>query len=209
VTKPGDDVCTLLQEIGLPAVRVEPVSADVLGLNGLFLSLVHGGAPLEDRVSFVERVLPRLAPPDRTSWQAAFANQRPVEVPVAFRSVDGRPLDFAMRSCAVLDQQKLAQTFLCVFIPLATPAFKRVCDERLSEGRKLERSRIRQELHRGVSQQLLGAAFGCKVLAGKVAPFNEELGKEASDLAELVNGAVTELQSLVRSDQIPREQRRE
>ena len=35
MTKRGDDVCRLLQEIGLPAVRVEPVSADVLGLNAL------------------------------------------------------------------------------------------------------------------------------------------------------------------------------
>ena len=206
MTKRGDEVCRLLQEIGLPAVRVEPVSADAVALNAFFLSLVNAGAPLEDRISFVEGVLPRLAPADRTSWEAAFANQRPVEIPVRFRSVDGRSLDFEMRSCAVLDQRKLAQTFLCVFIPLTTPAFERVCDESLSKGRALERSRMRQELHRGVSQQLLGAAFGCKVLAGKVAPFNEELGKEASDLAALVNSAVTELQSLVQSDQIAREQ---
>jgi hypothetical protein len=209
VTNRGDDLCTLLQEIGLPAVRVELVSADVVGMNTLFSALVHTEAPLEDRVSFVERVLPRLAPADRTSWEAAFANQRPLEVPVEFRSVDGRSLDFDMRSCAVLDRQKLVQTFLCVFVPLSTPTFERVCDESLSEGRELERSRIRQELHRGVSQQLLGAAFGCKVLAGRIAPFNEELAKEASDLAELVNGAVTELQSLVQSVQTPRKQTRE
>jgi signal transduction histidine kinase len=209
VTNQGDDLCTLVQEIGLPAVRVELVSADVVGMNALFLALVNAEAPLEDRVSFVERVLPRLSPADRTSWEAAFANQRPLEVPVQFRSVDGRSLDFDMRSCAVLDRQKLVQTFLCVFVPLSTPTFERVCDESLSEGRELERSRIRQELHRGVSQQLLGAAFGCKVLAGRIAPFNEELAKEASDLAELVNGAVTELQSLVQSVQTPRKQTRE
>jgi signal transduction histidine kinase len=205
VTKQGDDVCTLLQEIGLPAVRVEPGSAEIIEMNALFLSLVHAGVPLEDRALFVEGVLPRLASADRTSWEAAFANQRPLEVPVGFTSVDGGSLDFEMRSCAVLDRQKLAQTYLCVFVPLTTPAFERVSDQSFSEGRELERSRMRQELHRGVSQQLLGAAFGCKVLAGKVAPYNEELGKEASDLAELVNGAVTELQSLVQSDQNPRE----
>ena len=60
---------------------------------------------------------------------------------------------------------------------------------------------MRNELHQGVSQQLLGAAFGCKVLAGKVATLSEELGKEASDLAELVNGAVIELQNLVQSNE--------
>jgi hypothetical protein len=57
---------------------------------------------------------------------------------------------------------------------------------------------------KGVSQQLLGAAFGCKVLAGKVAKLSESLGKEASDLAELVNEAVNELQSLVKSNQTER-----
>jgi hypothetical protein len=202
----GDDVCRLLQEIGLPAVQVEPVNADVIGMNALFLALVNEEAPVEDRLSFVEAVLPRLAPADRTSWEAAFANQRPLVVPVGFRSVDGRSLDFEMRSCAIPDRQKLAQTFLSVFIPLSTPAFENGCDESFAEGRELERSRMRQELHKGVSQQLLGAAFGCKVLAGKVAPFSEELGKVASDLAELVNGAVTELQSLVQSEQIPRKQ---
>ena len=98
MTKRGDEVCALLQEIGLPAVRVEPVNADVIGLNALFLSLVNAGALLEDGVSFVEGVLPRLAPADRTSWEAAFANQRPLEVPIGFRSVDGRSLDFEMRS---------------------------------------------------------------------------------------------------------------
>ena len=65
----------------------------------------------------------------------------------------------------------------------------------------MERCRIRNELHKGVSQQLLGAAFGCKLLAGKVVALSEDLGKEASDLAELLNEAVLELQNLVRSNE--------
>ena len=68
------------------------------------------------------------------------------------------------------------------------------------EGRELERGRIRRELHKEVSQNLLGAAFGCKLLAGKVAKLNESLGKEVSDLAELVNNAVIELQNLLHSE---------
>ena len=64
MTKRGDEVCALLQEIGLPAVRGEPVSADVIGLNAFFLSLVNAGAPLEDRVSFVEGNAEALAFPD-------------------------------------------------------------------------------------------------------------------------------------------------
>ena len=41
MTNQGDDLCMLVQEIGLPAVRVELVSADVVGMNALFLGLVH------------------------------------------------------------------------------------------------------------------------------------------------------------------------
>ena len=200
--KRGNEVCRVLQEIGLPAVRLAPISAEVVEANELFSSLANPEALLESRVSFLKGVLPRLGATDRTSWEASFANQRSAEVRVGFKSLDGRALDFEMRSFAVQGQKRLAHSVLCVFIPLTTQAFKRVCDEHLSEGRELERSRMRHELHRGVSQQLLGAAFGCKVLSGKVATLSGELGKEASDLAQLVNDAVTELQSLVQSDQI-------
>ena len=65
----------------------------------------------------------------------------------------------------------------------------------------MERTRIRNELHKDVSQQLLGAAFGCKLLAGKVGTLSEDLGKEASYLADLVNEAVIKLQKLVHSTQ--------
>ncbi len=106
--------------------------------------------------------------------------------------------------CALLPQlrqKKFGQSVLCVFIPYTNPFFERVCDAHVSEGRELERCRIRNELHKGVSQQLLGAAFGCKLLAGKVVKLSEELGKEASDLAELLNEAVLELQKLVQSSE--------
>jgi len=62
----------------------------------------------------------------------------------------------------------------------------------------MERSRIRDELHQNVSQKLLGAAFGCKVLAGKIERLDEDLAQQASDLAELLNTAVIDLQNLTR-----------
>ncbi len=164
------------------------------------MSLVDAATPFDDRVSFSEVVLRRLAAADRTSWEAAFANQTPVQVHVGFKSADGRVLDFEMRSVASTGSKKSSQSILCVFIPLVTPTLKRVCDAR-SEGQELERRRIQNELHKGVSQQLLGAAFGCKILAGRVAILSEDLGKEASDLANLVNEAVIELQNLVQFDQ--------
>ena len=84
MTRRPDEVCTLLQEIGLPAVRVKPVTAEVISHNELFVSLVDAATPFDERVSFSEVVLRRLAAADRTSWEAAFANQTPVQVHVGF-----------------------------------------------------------------------------------------------------------------------------
>jgi Histidine kinase len=199
VTTLREEVCTFLEEIGLPAVRIKPASSEVVEYNGLFSSLINVAASLDYRLWFVEGVLPYLIPVERTRWEAALAERSPVQVQVAFKSVDGRVLDFEMRSS--VDQKKSGRSILCVFIPCMNPLFERVCDTHLSEGRELERCRIRDELHRGVSQQLLGAAFGCKLLAGKLVTLSEDLGKEASDLAELLNEAVLELQNVVHSSE--------
>jgi signal transduction histidine kinase len=201
VTTLREGICTLFQEIGLPAVQVKPANTEVIEYNGLFSSLIKVAAPLNRRLWFVEGVLPHIAPADRIRWESALADRTPAHVQVTFQSVDGRVLDFEMRSIVSVGQTKFGQSILCVFIPYTNPFFERVCDAHVAEGRELERSRIRSELHKGVSQQLLGAAFGCKLLAGKVVALSEELGKEASDLAELLNEAVLELQNLVHSSQ--------
>jgi signal transduction histidine kinase len=204
VTPGNDKDCLLLQEIGLPAVRLHPVTAEVVGCNELFSSLVNPAAGLERRLWFLEGVLPGVNAADRAAWQLAFAGRTSVQIHAEFESAAGRTLEFEMRSTAFAGSGKATESVLCVFISLTTPTFERRCDARFSEGQELEKTRMRNELHRGVSQQLLGAAFGCKVLAGKVAKLNVGLGKEASTLAELVNEAVNELQSLVKSNQTQR-----
>jgi signal transduction histidine kinase len=201
VTIRREEICSLLQEIGLPAVRVKQGSAEVIEFNELFSSLVNVAAPGDHRLWFVEGVLARMTEADRTSCEVAFANRTPVQVHITFKSTSGRALNFEMRSFFSVGQKKFDRSVVWVFIPLANEILERVRDAHLSQGRDLERLRMRNELHAGVSQQLLGAAFGCKVLAGKVATLSEELGKEASDLAELVNGAVIELQNLVQSNE--------
>ena len=67
----------------------------------------------------------------------------------------------------------------------------------MADGQESERNRIRAALHQEVAQQLLGAAFGCKMMADKISGLDENLGKEASDLAELVSQATQELHKLV------------
>jgi signal transduction histidine kinase len=201
MTTRGQQVCALLQEIGFPAVRVKLVSAEVIESNELFSSLVNVGAPLECRLWFVECVLPYIASVDRARWEVAFAQRAQVQVQVALKSIDGRDLDFEMRSFTSLGQEKFRESILCVFIPLSNSILERVREAHFSEGRESERRRIQNELHKGVSQQLLGAAFGYKLLAGKVETLSEDLGKEALDLAQLVNEAVVELQNVVTSAQ--------
>ena len=193
-----EDLYSLFQEIGLPAVRIKAGTAEVIDFNELFASLVQVATPLDYRHSFLKSVLPNVYGADQSRWEDAFAHRTPVQVHVTIKSVDGA-VDYEMRSFVSLGQKKFARSMLCLFIPFANSIFERVCNEHLSEGRELERTRIRNELHKDVSQQLLGAAFGCKLLAGKVGTFSEDLGKEASYLADLVNEAVIELQKLVHS----------
>jgi signal transduction histidine kinase len=204
VTPGNDQACLLLQEIGLPAVRLNQVTGEVIACNELFSSLVNPTPSLEQRLWFLEGVLPGINADDRAAWQTALASRTPVQIQAEFESVAGQTLEFEMRSTALDGRGAVTESVLCVFISLTTPTFERRSDALLSEGQELERMRMRNELHRGVSQQLLGAAFGCKVLAGKVAKLNENLGKEALALAELVNGAVNELQSLVKSNETQR-----
>jgi hypothetical protein len=199
VTAWRKDLYTLFQEIGLPAVRIRPGTAEVIDFNELFASFVKVATPLDYRHSFVKSILPNVNGADQSRWKDAFAHRTPVQVQVAIKSADGRAVDYEMRSFVSLGQKKVARSILCLFIPFANSIFERVCNAHVAKGREFERTRIRNELHKDVSQQLLGAAFGCKLLAGKVGTFSEDLGKEASYLADLVNEAVIELQKLVHS----------
>jgi hypothetical protein len=201
VTAWREDLYTLFQEIGLPAVRIKPGTAEVIDFNELFASLVQEATLLDYRQSFVKNVLPNVNGADQSRWEEAFVHRTPVQVHVVIKSVDGGAVDYEMRSFTSLGQRKFARSLLCLFIPFTNSIFERVCNAHLSEGRELERTRIRNELHKNISQQLLGAAFGCKLLAGKVGTFSEDLGKEASYLADLVNEAVVELQKLVHATQ--------
>jgi hypothetical protein len=199
VTAWRKDLYTLFQEIGLPAVRIRPGTAEVIDFNELFASFIKASTPVDYRHSFVKSILPNVNGADLSRWKDAFAHRTPVQVQVAIKSVDGEAVDYEMRSFVTLGQKKFARSILCLFIPFTNSIFERVCNAHVSKGRELERTRIRNELHKDVSQQLLGAAFGCKLLAGKVGTFSEDLGKEASYLADLVNEAVIELQKLVHS----------
>jgi hypothetical protein len=89
------------------------------------------------------------------------------------------------------------ESTVCIFLLLAENLLNSLCQTWIAEGQELERGRIRAGLHQDVAQQFLAAAFGCRSIADKIAPHDENLGKEASNLAELLTQATQELHRVV------------
>lgn len=200
MTTYAEEYCRVLQEIGFPAARVNRESLQIIESNESFRKLLPGDLIQNHANSFIESVLPGIISTDRDRWDAAFANGEPAQFRVQLQSPSGQTSDFELCAIAVVDSTQSGKSIICVFIPIAGPVFERIRKEQVAEGVDSERHRIRNELHKGISQQLLGAAFACKVLATRIGRLNDELGREAADLAELVNATVTQLQSMVRSD---------
>jgi signal transduction histidine kinase len=186
-----------LQELSLPAVRIASGTAEVLNSNKLFSSLIDASALPDRRLWFIEGVLRYLSAADRADWEDAFSNQTPVQIHVQLNPPDGGRVDSVMWAIKPVTQAPTDQSTVCVFILLTGSYFDRLGQSWRAEGQKLERNRIRASLHQEVAQQFLGAAFGCKIIADKISVLDENLGKEASDLAELVSQATQELHKLV------------
>jgi hypothetical protein len=199
VTTRTTGCCDLLQELGLPAVKVKTISGEVVEYNRLFLRLVDPEAGRESRRWFTDFVQPKIAAADKDRWEIARNQRTPVQVQVSFGAINEEQLDFEMRSFAEPAKGGLSDATICIFIPLTGPVLERLFNAYTATGCALERERIRDELHRGISQQLLGAAFAWKTLAHKVAMLDDSLGHEASDLAVLLNDAVRDLQNLMRT----------
>ena len=194
-----DKTCHLMQQIGLPALRLAPVSLEVLAFNGLFADLMDAGKNRDYRLWFVEGVLPSLGGGEKESWVAKTARTESAQVAVQFTSRGNRRLYFEMRSTRLIERGG-GQSIICVFISSFGGGSRKPAESAIAKGREMERSRIRDELHGNVSQKLLGAAFGCKLLAGKIGGLNENLATQASELAELLNTAVVDLQNLTRAN---------
>jgi signal transduction histidine kinase len=193
----SDPVCAVLQELGLPAVRIAAGTAEVLNFNELFSSLINTSALPDRRLWFLEGVVRYLSPAGRADWEAAFSNQTPIQIHVQLNPPDSQPINSVMSAVRSVAQAAVDQSFVCVFILLTGSYFDRLRQFWRAEGQESERNRIRAALHQEVAQQFLGAAFGCKIIADKISILDENLGKEASNLAELVSQATQELHELV------------
>ncbi len=201
------DHCRLLQEIGFPAVRVRTESGEFIECNESFNSLLAANSPKRDTKSFVTSVFSKLTSRNLDLPETLPIARVPAQFRVQFLSADQQMTNFEVRTIEASGTVRAAQSIIALFIPITGPVVEQICEEYLSQGEAAERLRIRNELHKGISQQLLGAAFGCKALATKISRLNGDLGKEATELAELVNSAVSELQALVRFDRDSPERR--
>ena len=127
-------ICAILQEINLPSVRVEPVTAEVLEHNELFSSLVHPVSSRNYRLWFVEGVLPHLASTDRSRWEADFANETSHSLPVSFTAADGRIANYKMHSVPAPGNKNFVQSIVCVFVPQISLSLSR--KKLVAEGRE-------------------------------------------------------------------------
>jgi signal transduction histidine kinase len=187
----------MLQAIGLPAVRIACDTAKVLNFNELFPSLINTSVLPNRRLWFVEGVVRNFSPAARDQWETAFSNRNPIQIHVRLNPPDSPPVDSVMRVLTSSSPAPADQSVVCVFIPLTGPYFDHLRQTWMAEGQELERNRIRSALHQEVAQQFLGAAFGCKLVADKINSLDENLGKEALDLAELLSQATQALHKVI------------
>jgi hypothetical protein len=194
----SDWICSLMQQLGLPALRIAPETMKVTAYNRLFVDLIASAGIGDYRLWFVDGVLPCMNKDERAGWLAAAARFESANARVWFRLRGRRKRNFEMRSAGKIQQETVDPLIACVFIPSPAGDPRTNDPPGFARGRAMERSRIRDELHKNVSQKLLGAAFGCKVLAAKIEGLDEGWARQASDLAELLNTTVIDLQNLTR-----------
>jgi signal transduction histidine kinase len=192
-----DTICALLQEIGLPAVLIASVTAEVLHFNELFSSLVGTSAASDHRPWFVEGVARHFTSDEKERWETAFSNRASIQIRVRLNPPGRRPAESMMWASPWKSQGAAKELTVCVFMQLAPTSLNSLGQTWIAEGQQLERNRIRAGLHQDVAQQFLAAAFGCKSIADKIARLDENLGKEASHLAELLSQATQELHRVV------------
>ena len=182
--------CDLLQSLGLPALVVEPVTGKVTTSNSLFAEFIGLTSTDELRTSFSERVWARLTSEDQNRWNQAVSAGEAV---LTFCSID----ELSERTTVIWStpiQRQLEQAVLCI---LFTSDSAGEGQKLIAKGRELERRRLKEALHANFAQELLGAAFGAKLLADKLEQVRQgELAQSASALTTLLNRMAERLPAL-------------
>jgi len=173
-------ICDLLQSLGLPALVVEVATGNVIASNSLFAELI-GLTSTDDSSTAFSEILARVTSQDQDRWSQAVSSGDAVLI---FFSIDELVENLtAIWSTPIHGQT--GQAALCVFFRGRSAGEG---PELIAIGRELERRRLKQELHNNFSQELLGAAFGAKLLADNLEQGHQhELAQSASALTTLLN----------------------
>ena len=183
-------VCDLLQSLGLPALVVEPITGNVTRSNSLFAEFIGLTSTDELRTSFSERIWASLASKDQNRWSQAVSSGKAV---LTFCSIDELAENKTVIWSAPI-QSPLEQAVLCVLFRSDSPGEG---PQLIAKARELERRRLKEALHANFAQELLGAAFGAKLLADKLEQSRQgELAQSASALTRLLNRMAERLPSL-------------
>jgi hypothetical protein len=192
MTQPTDTgaVCDLLLSLGLPALVVDPATGNVTTSNSLFAEFIGLTSTDELRTSFSERIWVSLASQDQNRWSQAVSSGKAI---LTFCSIDEAAENITLIWSAPI-QSSLEQAVLCVLFRGDSPGEGQ---ELIAKGRELERRRLKETLHADFAQELLGAAFGAKLLADKLEQGRQgELAQSASALTTLLNRMAERLPSL-------------
>jgi signal transduction histidine kinase len=183
-------VCDLLQSLGLPALVVEPVTGNVTTSNSLFAEFIGLTSTGELRNSFSERIWVSLASQDQNRWSQAVSSGKAI---LTFCSIDELAENITVIWSAPI-QSSSEQAVLCVLFRSDSSGERQ---QLIAKGRELERQRLKEALHANFAQELLGAAFGAKLLADKLEQGRQgELAQSASALTRLLNRMAEQLPSL-------------
>jgi hypothetical protein len=173
-------ICDLLQSLGLPALVVEAVTGNVIASNSLFAELIGLTSTDDSKTAFSERIWTRLTSQDQNRWSQGVSSGEAVLI---FFSIEELVENLTVIWSTPI-HGPAGQAALCVFFRGGGPGGP----ELIAIGRELERRRLKQELHANFSQELLGAAFGAKLLGDKLEQGRQhELAQSASALTRLLN----------------------
>jgi len=183
-------VCDLLQSLGLPAFVLEPITRHITASNSLFSEFIGLSSTDDLRTSFVESIWTRLTSRDQDRWNESVSSGKAI---LLYFSSDELPGHLAAIWSAPIPGQ-IEQSVLCIVL---TNCVSVEGPELIAKGRELERRRLKEELHANFAQELLGAAFGAKLLADKLEQGHQgELAQSASALTTLLNRMAQRLPSL-------------
>lgn len=115
---------------------------------------------------------------------------------VTWRSKDDGPIQWLVVTCRPVSMADGAQSGTVVVFRDITE--RRLLERQVAEVGEREQRRLGADLHDGVCQELVGIAFGARLLADSVAQSDPHAFKAANEILEQLNSAITHTREVAR-----------